>query len=460
MSGLVVRRAEVDGRIVDVRVDSGRIVAVAPTIEPDRDDEVIDAGRGVLLPGLHDHHMHLMAFAAARQSVRLGPPAVADAAAFDAALRAAPGTDWVRGIGYHESVAGELDRHRLDAVVAHRPVRIQHRSGAMWVLNSAAIEFAGVDTGAPSGVERDAAGVPTGRVFGLDEWLRDRLPVEVPDLAGAAAELRTYGVTGMTDATPTEDPDHVALLAGAVADGRVPQRLVITGGLGLSPEAGATLERGPVKLVVADHNLPALDDLTASITTAHDRGRPVAIHCVTRAALLLALAAWDDAGPARGDRVEHAAVAGMAEIVRLADAGITVVTQPNFVAERGDDYLADVDPGDRPDLWPCASLLDTGVAVGGSTDAPFGHADPWRAIAAATARRTPSGRILGAEERIDPAWALKMFLTSPGDPGGFPRRVAAGQPADLCLLRLPLDAALEEPSSAHVAATLLSGRPA
>ena len=431
---------------------------MAPTIEPDRDEEVIDAGGGALLPGLHDHHIHLMAFAAARHSVRLGPPDVADAAAFEAALRAATGTSWIRGTGYHESVAGELDRHRLDAIVPHRPVRIQHRSGAMWVLNSAAIELAGADAGAPSGVERDASGVPTGRVYGLDEWLRERLPVDPPDLAGAAAVLCSYGVTGLTDLTPTDDPDHVALLADAVADGRIPQRLVISGGLRLPDHAAAVLERGPVKLVVADHDLPALDDLTASIRAAHDRRRPVAIHCVTRAALLLALAAWDDAGPATGDRVEHAAVAGPAEADRLAAAGITVVTQPAFVAERGDVYLAEVDPEDQPDLWPCASLLARGVPVGGSTDAPFGHADPWRAIAAATTRRTASGRILGAEERLDPASALKLFLTSPDDPGGLPRRVAVGQPADLCLLRRPLDAVLAEPSSAHVAATFLSGR--
>jgi predicted amidohydrolase YtcJ len=462
VSSLVIR-TEVDGQVVDVRLDDGQIVALAPKLEPQSGDEVLDAGGGALLPGLHDHHIHLMAFAAARRSIPLGPPDVIDATGFDAALRAAVASGgemaegWLRGTGYHESVAGDLNRHRLDAVVPHRPVRIQHRSGALWVLNSAAIELVRLNAGTPSGVERDASGVPTGRIYGLDEWLRERLPPDPPDLAGAAEELLAYGVTGLTDATPTEDPDHVALLADAVGDGRVPQRLVITGGLRLPPHAGGTLERGPVKLVVADYDLPALDDLTASIEAAHDQGRPVAIHCVTRAALLLALAAWDDAGPRAGDRVEHAAVAGPAEADRLAASGITVVTQPGFVAERGDAYLADVDPEDQPDLWPCASLLEAGVAVGGSTDAPFGHADPWRAIAAATTRRTRSGRLLGAEERLDAGWALKLFLTSPDDPGGLPRRVSVGEPADLCLLFLPLNAALEEPSSAHVAATFLSG---
>jgi predicted amidohydrolase YtcJ len=464
MRGLVIRRCEVDGHVVDVRLEAGRIAELAPRIEPGSADEVLDADGGALLPGLHDHHIHLMAFAAARRSILLGPPGVSDAAAFDAALRTAAeaaddgGRGWLRGTGYHESVAGELDRHRLDAVVRHRPLRVQHRSGALWILNSAAIDLLGLDEQSPSGVERDANRVPTGRIYGLDEWLRERLPPDPPDLAGAAAELRSYGVTGLTDATPTEDPDHIDLLADAVADGRIPQRLVVTGGLRLPTGAGAALERGPVKLVVADHALPALDDLTGAIRTAHDRRRPVAIHCVTRAALLLALAAWDDAGPRPGDRVEHAAVAGSGEASRLAAARITVVTQPGFVAERGDDYLADVDPEDQPDLWPCASLLKQGVPVGGSTDAPFGHADPWRAIAAATTRRTRGGSILGAGEKLDARRALALFLTPPDNPGGPPRRVAVGEPADLCLLRLPLDAALDDPSSAHVAATFVSPR--
>ena len=46
---------------------------------------------------------------------------------------------WLRGVAYHESVAGPLDRDRLDAWVADRPLRVQHRSGALWMLNSAGI---------------------------------------------------------------------------------------------------------------------------------------------------------------------------------------------------------------------------------------------------------------------------------------------------------------------------------
>ncbi len=47
----------------------------------------------------------------------------------------------MRGIGYHESVLGTLpDARALDALVPDRPLAMQHRSGRMWLLNSAALD--------------------------------------------------------------------------------------------------------------------------------------------------------------------------------------------------------------------------------------------------------------------------------------------------------------------------------
>ena len=58
-------------------------------------------GRGAaLLPGLHDHHAHLFATAAAATSVDCGPPRVRTREQLGAALMAVPGTGWVRGVGY------------------------------------------------------------------------------------------------------------------------------------------------------------------------------------------------------------------------------------------------------------------------------------------------------------------------------------------------------------------------
>lgn len=448
----MIRGAEVAGRAVDIRIEDGRIVDVASPSERTAalgpGDDVFDAHGGALLPGLHDHHIHLLSLAAAARSVRVGPADVAGAAGLAGALEAAdaalePGR-WIRAVGYHESVAGPLDRHALDAIIRDRPVRVQHRSGALWVLNSAAVRAVGVDSG-------------SGQLYGLDGWLATRVPHEPLDLAAVGRALLDWGVTGVTDATPTERREDLELLAGAVADGALPQEVVVTGGPGLDPKAGAELERGPVKLVVADHRLPEFEGLVAAIDDAHRAGRAVAVHCVTRVGLLLALAAWDEAGAMAGDRVEHGAVVHPEEAARIAAHGLTVVTQPAFVAERGDDYLADVDPEDRPYLWRCAGLLDAGIAVAGSTDAPFGPADPWQAIAAATTRRTSAGQVLGGEERVDARRALALFLGPPGTPGGAARRVTPGAAADLCLLAAPLEEALQAPSASLVVATIRRG---
>ena len=124
-----------------------------------------------------------------------------------------------------------------------------------------------------------------------------------------------------------------------------------------------------------------------------------------------------------------------------------MVTNPGFVHERGDRYLIEVDADDLPHLYPCRSLIEAGIPVGGSTDAPFGHPDPWRDIAAAIERRTAGGEPLGVREAVSPERALALFLTRPEAPGRRARRVAVGAPADLVVLDGPLSQVLEDPSS-------------
>jgi predicted amidohydrolase YtcJ len=482
MTELLLREVIVEGRTVDVRSSDGTIVSVGPRLEARPGEMVIDGRRGALVPGLHDHHIHLLALAAAQQSVAVGPRVTPDAAALAGALAAAdrslaPGA-WLRAVGYHESIAGPLDRWRLDEIVRDRPVRVQHRTGIEWVLNSRGVELTGLDVDAPSGaadwtgdipavtdpvvgVERDAQGRPTGRLRGLDRWLRDRLPRDrPPDLAAVGARLSHLGVTGVTDATPVDRLEDLAPLAEAVTSGGLPQRTVVTGGPSLAAaELPSPLTRGPVKLVVADHALPSLEDVVGWIRTAHEQDRPVAVHCVTRPALALTLAALDAAGAFIGDRIEHGSVVPPQLRRLVASLGLVVVTQPNFVAERGDRYLAEVDADDQPHLYPCRSLLDAGVGVGGGTDAPFGDPDPWLAIRAAVERRTAGGAPLGLREAVSPERALALFLTPPDDPGGEVRRVRPGAPADLCLLDAALSQVLEEPSSDRVVLTVHAGVP-
>lgn len=435
---MIIRDVLLDGRPADVRVNAGVVVgigAVGSLGERSAPKAVVDGAGGALIPGLHDHHLHLLATAAAARSVDCGPPSVRTAAELRTALADAPGTGWIRGVGYDEAVAGDLDRHGLDELSPDRPVRVQHRGGSLWVINSAGLALLG----------RDAP--VDGRLFRRDDWLRERLGEHgVPSLTALGAELAACGVTGITDATP----GPAGVLARAVQ--QLPQRVV-----SLGDTTGTDLAAGPRKIVLGDHELPSYDRLITMVGEARAEGRAVAVHSVTRASLVLLLAVLDEAGAVPGDRVEHAAVAPPEAVEDLARRGIAVVTQPSLVARRGDDYLDRVEADDLPHLWRYGSLLDAGVAVACSSDAPYGDPDPWATIRAAHDRTTASGRVLGSAERVEASVALDGFLADPLSPGGPPRRVTVGAPADLVLLDGPLAEVLADPDARHVKLTMIDG---
>ncbi len=461
---MLIRSAEVAGQDhVDVRVADGRIAEIGRGLSAFRGERVLDAAGGALLPGLHDHHVHLFAMAAAAQSVRCGPPAVTHGSALAAALAgAASNAGWIRGVGYCESVAGELDRSGLDRLTPDRPVRVQHRSGALWILNSAGVARLGLDRGIDAeGVERDAAGRATGRLFRLDTWLREQISEDGatrPCFAQVGRQLARFGVTGVTDATPRNNRAELAAFVDATEKGELLQHVVVMGELSLPASSHRSVERGAVKVWLAESDLPPFDTLCRTIEAAHGQGRPVAVHCVTRAELVLTSAAVAAAGRLAGDRIEHAAVAPPDAMAMLAELGLTVVTQPNFIRERGDRYAVDVEPRDRPWLYRGRGFLDADVPLGGGTDAPFGDPDPWLAMRAAVDRCSAGGVKLGAGEALSPERALALFTSPPDAPGGPSRRIEVAESADLCLLDRPWSAARQSLASDQVAATLRRGR--
>jgi predicted amidohydrolase YtcJ len=451
-SGLLVRDCAPGGRgRADVRLRFGTVVEIGPGLRREG-EPVLDAGGATLLPGLHDHHLHLHALAAALGSVDCGPPAVRSMDALAAALRGAvPGA--VRGTGYHESVAGPLDRWVLDGLVGTVPVRVQHRSGAAWFLNSEALLATGLADSPDPAVERDDLGRPTGRLLRGDHLLRSADDA-LPDLAGVGRLLASYGVTGVADATPSLAPRALDALREARALGTLPQHLLLLG----APLEDRGDDVGPWKVLLDEAAGLDLDDLVEVLRACRAVDRPVAFHAVTTAEAVVAVAALRAVGRLAGDRVEHGSLLPPSLDSELRLLGVTVVTQPHFVAERGDDYLADVDPRDTGHLYRCASLLAGGVAVATGTDAPYGGLDPWRTVAAAVARRTPSGAVLGAVEQLPADRALALLQGPLRAPGGAVRRVEPGAAADLVLVEGPLEGVLREPTSQRVVATVIAGR--
>ena len=127
------------------------------------------------------------------------------------------------------------------------PVRVQHRSGAMWVLNSAALR-AGRSRRAPgwTGVRarRPAACPPAGCCGWTNGCATGCRPARAPagcapSSAAYALECARAGVTGFTDATPGSDQADVDEFGAAVRrPGILPQRLVLMAPPGLRRAGG------------------------------------------------------------------------------------------------------------------------------------------------------------------------------------------------------------------------------
>ncbi len=462
---LLIRGAELRrGTIADLRVTRDLIAEIGVNLAPAPGEACIEARGAALLRGLNDHHIHLFATAAARQSLHCGPPEIRDEAALrDLLLQACErGDSAIRGTGFHSSVCDRLDRAWLDAVCPDRPVRIQHRSGILWILNSCAMEQLQVTVAQdlPEGIERAADGTWTGRFFDLDDWLRRHSSRSWPSLRQLSLELAGQGITAVTDAGARNGITEWKALASAVSSGDLLQRVQVMGNEQLTdrpPTAHGRLSRGPLKLYLREAALPDYDALVERIRNCHARGRAIASHCVTRTELTFLLAALAEAGTLPGDRIEHAAITDRHALEAMARLGVTVVTQPHFIAERGSQYLQDVAVEEIPLLYRGAAFLRQGVPLAAGSDAPYGDINPWRSMQASMERRTGCGSSIGNDECLRPTEAMALFggtLESPGGSLTFPE---AGDRADLCLLDRPWQQVERAPGKVRVNLTVCNG---
>jgi predicted amidohydrolase YtcJ len=452
----LIRHAMVEGheRPVNVLVEGSRISALGEGL-PASAVTTIDANGGRLLPGLIDHHIHLFAAAAAAQSICVSPELLSSPDAFEELIRkAARNHGSARVIGYLGDENELLDRWKLDEIAPDVPVRVQYRTGSLWVLNSAALdELRRGLSNLPSMFERDSKLRLTGRVWRGDAWLRSRDDIGPPSLRNLGRRLARWGVIGVTDASSTNDQAQAAALAAAIQRDGFPQSVMVMSSGQLRCHAPASFIVGPVKIMLDERALPRFDGLVTRIRTAHAWERPVAAHCVTTAELALMIAALDAAGSIPGDRIEHGSMIPLEAIPSLRELGVTIVTQPGFVQERGDQYLRDIPLNEQPDLYRCASLMSAGIKVAGSTDAPYSNANPWHAVAAAIERNTHTGASLNPSERLTRDAAIALFCGNFTDPGGEARSIRVGTTADLCMLHPDDSTNWADP----VAATFIKG---
>lgn len=477
------------------------------------DHEVVDVAGRTISAGLVDAHLHPLIMAVFEQQLLLDRcerltdvfDLVADRA------RSVGGDRTIMGFQLDDAVLVERrlpTALELDVCGGGRPVILVRRDGHHAVASTSALVAAGLERpgNEPSGgaVERDAAGRPTGLVrenavapllalmpdldldglaAGVDAWSGRLVRQGITGISaicqttaegpsGVAGELEVYGWEMFVDRVPFDvqtiliAPDLAAVDGARTTALHAPDRrrrvdavkLFVDGTLG----GHTACMQQPFSDRPESSGMRTMDAGEAEERTraAHARGLAVCVHAIgdranREVAEMFQRVLADDPAPHR-HRIEHASVLDERTIELLAELGVSAVVQPiSLRSERhwlrhrvGDERMART--------YPFRSLIDAGVNVAGSSDAPIERTDPFEAMAAATER------VAGHEaQAVDASEAYAMYTSGAARARGCDAdqgAIRVGNVADLIVLSTdPCTASPGELERIEVLATVIGG---
>jgi hypothetical protein len=205
-NGHIVTMADGSATVSAMAIRDGKIQAVGTDAEitgcASPRTKTVDLQGRTVLPGLIDVHTHVMEWAEGilREQLDVTYPKVRSIADIVAMVREraakTPKGKWITGAGWDDAKFTEhryITRQDLDTAAPDNPVYLDHVSGHLIAVNSAALKLAAVTskTADPNGgvIEKDATGEPTGILKDTAMDLAGKLlPHDPPDIHLRAAK--------------------------------------------------------------------------------------------------------------------------------------------------------------------------------------------------------------------------------------------------------------------------------
>jgi predicted amidohydrolase YtcJ len=458
---------------------------------------VVDCNNKTILPGFIDAHCHLLGFIESLLALNLQPRnnvrSIHDIQFKIRQLSQTlpPGT-WIKGRGYNDFYLEEKrhpTRWDLDVATSIHPIKLTHRSGHAYVLNSLGLKLSNIsrETPDPSGglIDRDIrTGEPTGLIYGMGDYLAKKIPFIDSDqieygIKLASTELSSFGITSIHDASPRNNLNRWELFQRWKKDGLLKSRVNMTLGLEgfaeyqrhhFSNQVGKSqLNIKGVKIILQETTgrlYPSQEELNQTVLHVHQFGLQAILHAIEEKTIEAACNAIEFAlqkSPRQDHRhrIEHCSICTQSLAKRMASLGIIVVTQPSFIYYNGERYLRTVPNSNLKHIYPIATLLKNGITVAGSSDCPIVPANPLIGIYSAVSRMSENGELILHEEKISSLEAIRMYTEEPAKATfeeTMKGSITPGKLADLVVLngdptRLPID----EVKDIEVEMTILDG---
>lgn len=417
--------------------------------------KLIDLGGRTVTPGMIDAHCHLGACGLLGTAyLDVSWPAVYTIEQLQTKLAgqiaAIPKAAWVVGSGWVTFDGRAPNKHDLDPVSPNNPVMLISQSGHMAVVNSLALEMAGInastkDPGAGLFL-REANNEPSGTIMNhpaMDMirklWPPELLSQEVMDSSALApqAKFASMGVTSFCD-NYARPMDRVKSYFDAARGGKMTIRGTVMNVLEYAQEldgriadleamrfendfmhfAGAKFQldgaleasftHEPHNGVTWNMTIWKPRDLNEAVQAFHDAGYQVSIHTAGDAAVDMALDAIENAmqknpRPDPRHRIEHSVLNTNAAFQRQKDLGVIISTQPTLITAFGEICTRVWGEERAQRMIPTRTWLDMGIPLALSSDAPsMPWWDPQSTLAASILRLTVT------KKSISPAQAMTL----------------------------------------------------
>ncbi|KAF9126973.1 hypothetical protein BGX30_014997 [Mortierella sp. GBA39] len=442
-----------------VITEGGRILDAGDTRElkerfHGRIDEVIDLGGGTMFPGFVDSHIHLIGHGETFLKLQLSGlkhrGELLDKIAGQA-RRLPPGT-WIIGEGWNENEWEEAllpTRVELDRAAPNHPVMLRRVCRHVLAVNTMTLQETGVN---------ENTEVPSGGVAGKgsDGYLDGIFKEQAQDLIlhrmpGTGDHRLPYGRSELLWRLYPNAASHHLALDEWLEEGRrlVPEsefleygamKLFADGSLG---GRTALLSRpyadDPTTSGVAVHSDEELDLLVAKARSA---GLAAAAHAIGDGAAEKVLRAFaaHPCPAGRRDRLIHGQILRDELLAQLQELPAIVDIQPSFVTSDFPWVLDRVGDAKGLHLYAWQTLLRSGIACAGGSDAPIESVSPLLGIYAAVTRMKPGGdqrTVHGSDERLSMYEAISLYTTGSAYAAGRELdrgRIQPGYAADFTVL--------------------------
>jgi predicted amidohydrolase YtcJ len=468
-----------------------------------KETKVIRLNGKTILPGFIDTHIHVVDFGRLLTWLDLADTRSIKEVRNRLAKRVlkTPKGKWIIGRGWDQDRFAEKrlpTRFDLDEAAPENPVIFYHQSGQICVVNSKALELAGLtkQTSAPSGgiIDKNAeAGELTGV---LRENATNLVWTVIPEpdeselveAAGLACEkIVEAGVTSVH--WMVLSAVELSIIRKLHAQNRLPMRVYVIIPVNLLDTVVASGFQKQFKdnslrvggaVIFADGYLAARtaalfepysdgstnsgkllctqEEMNASAAKIVGAGLQLVIHAMGDKAVDAALTTIEASGKGLRGRIEQAAVLNEQLIDRMKKQKVIVSVQPKVINSEFSAWSVINHLGSKRARWlfPLKTLLNEGVRVAGGSDCPMEPLSPLLGIQTAVTRE------YFPEERVSVEEALRMYTADAAYSSGeesFKGSIEEGKLADLTILSLnPFSAKSDDIGNIAVKMTIVGGK--